>query len=407
MPILTQIDSPSSDVIVALVTFNNNAPLHKLLTILDADPALFDIVIVHNQASEHQALENESFLSTLKHHVVYVPLKENLGGAGGYNFAVNYSIKHGYQKIILTEDDAFPLTRNIISTLIACSPKNNNAEVKAVFVNNNTSSFAFHYTLYPRKLLAKSGPPLAYYFMRNDDLEFSLRVDRAKKSLSYSTIVVPFAQYYHPIFKSTANPWPLYFSIRNTNRTSLLHSDLVMSIKSLLACCMIGVGYSVFTNKISPIKLLVWGIFDFLLPFNSNRWSLNNQKVMQYAKSIQYSADCRLNLQFEKMDNSDPKVYGKLILSSYLTPKLILAFLLSEFILFIDNGNEEPHYTCSLVRINKLVGFLKFIECILILIIVFPPILLLAQLKIVLSIMSKLINRFAALIKAYIPYRKA
>ncbi len=93
--------------IVALVVTYNRKQLLKenIEALLHQNYKEFDILIVDNASTDG----TEELVKELKNErIIYKNTGSNLGGAGGFNFGVKYSIEKGYDYCWLMDDDTIP-----------------------------------------------------------------------------------------------------------------------------------------------------------------------------------------------------------------------------------------------------------------------------------------------------------
>ena len=206
--------------LVVLVTFNNSAELIELLDkmVLDHGFSQIELLIIDNHSSDEHLQKLQSHLkSLLLQSAVYLRvLTDNLGGGGGYAVALECFLQeYPRDYLLITEDDAMPLTDNIIQDMLVSAQPNREVVIK--FKELNCHSFSFHYHLYPKNLIIAAGVPDPRFFMRRDDLEFAYRCNAASRKLSISLHSLDH-YYQHPIFKRFGNNAMMdYFEVRNMN----------------------------------------------------------------------------------------------------------------------------------------------------------------------------------------------
>jgi GT2 family glycosyltransferase len=205
-----------------------------------------DIVVVDNCSSEEH---REKLLDKCKNfkNVSLLRLNENFGGAGGYAIGFEYILSKNYYFVLVTEDDARLKRQSDAQEILKYS---SNDKVTSIwFTNNSSSSFNFHWTVYPARLLVKAGVPDPRYFMRSDDFEFGMRVRSAKKSLGITDLVLNDIEYFHPIVKENKTVWMEYFSSRNSLESYVRHGLIINLI-------------------LEPVKKIPYAIFKILKNFD-------------------------------------------------------------------------------------------------------------------------------------------
>lgn len=97
----------NTNVIATILTFNRKALLCEALdAILEQDGGAPDILIVDNHSTDGTKETVERYLSLP--NVYYVDTGENLGGAGGFNYAIKSAMKMGYDRLWIMDDDCVP-----------------------------------------------------------------------------------------------------------------------------------------------------------------------------------------------------------------------------------------------------------------------------------------------------------
>ncbi len=258
---------------VLLVTYNRPKDLNVCLKSIENQSYKPKIICIVDNASSDETLnllEERNILNTLDiekikkekfnfllenmpcylkihkknniHHI-YLRLKENVGGSGGFYYGLKYLHENtdldGYY---ILDDDAIldenclknivPFTNEYLSITSLKIDKNNSNfiiphigycvnnnykyfPVKTIRkVNNNLeisfSSFVGWY--FDRKLIEKVGYPRKDFFIRSDDTEFSFRI----KFSGIKTLLVSNSKIYHP--SGIENKLPLFkyfFDFRN------------------------------------------------------------------------------------------------------------------------------------------------------------------------------------------------
>lgn len=94
-------------VVALVVTFNRKELLKKNIeALLEQDYKDFDILVIDNASTDGTYQYIEAYIKENK--IIYESTKENLGGAGGFNFGMKKALKMGYEYIWLMDDDTIP-----------------------------------------------------------------------------------------------------------------------------------------------------------------------------------------------------------------------------------------------------------------------------------------------------------
>lgn len=187
-----------------VVTYNRLGLLKKCLEALLAQTyALKHIYVVNNGSTDdtYEYLEEMKF----KHdEVVPIHLKNNLGGAGGFNRGLKNFIKNSDSDYVwVMDDDTIPTTTALEKLLIKvpglrnwgflCSnvrwkdgcaavmntpapTKDWNSEMEKGMVKLTAASFVS--ILFPRKVIKEVGYPISEFFIWGDDVEYTLRITK-------------------------------------------------------------------------------------------------------------------------------------------------------------------------------------------------------------------------------------
>lgn len=209
------ISKKKNDIAWAFPTVGNNVELVR--TQLNAWKKQFtqsDIVIVATNA--------KLLLPLLREFNGPISILERMcdtGAAGGFYSAQKWAFDRGYTKIMITDDDAVPITDNVIASLSSA------IDTKGVMVAQATHHFygkpGYKIKDYPegnvamctmldRSVFEQIGFSYAPYYMFWEDMEFGYRIGKAK----IKCLIVDNALFDHP--RPKIRPIPcLYYVIRN------------------------------------------------------------------------------------------------------------------------------------------------------------------------------------------------
>jgi len=244
----TTIQRPSSGpsdggVAAVVVTHNRRASLEQCLDALAAQTRRVDEVLVVDNASSDGTAE---LLRTRSGSVRVETLQENTGGAGGFRHGLARAHVLGYEWIWLMDDDTIPrpdalaallaaervirsrvpetlvLARRVIWTdgrlhpMNQPRPKTSWPELVAAaelgYLPLRAASFVS--LLVHRRAIDVNGLPHGYYFVWNDDLEYTARLLRAGRGFWIPASVVEHRTS-EPYTAATSDGARFYFDVRN------------------------------------------------------------------------------------------------------------------------------------------------------------------------------------------------
>lgn len=206
------------NIIVVMPTFNQYSSTRKNIILIKQQTLVPDILIVDNNS-------NDNTFERLKEEfqdLILIKAKENYGGAGGFYLGQKYAYEEGYEYIILNDNDAYPLDKDLIETLIHECDKDTvvqpfNVEEE---LDNNFNFWVFHWCCFNRFTFKKVGFVNYKLFLYGDDVEYLLRlktnkIKTKKIKKRYSHIM----KYHYP-------PTRVYFAIRNELYNQIKYSRL-------------------------------------------------------------------------------------------------------------------------------------------------------------------------------------
>jgi len=206
----------SSEILLWFVTFNLSDKVIGLLDILKLDSKWwkYDILILDNNSEKtHFDKINNYINDNNLFFIKIIKTIDNLWWAWWNAIILEYFLKNNYSNLILTEDDAIPIDKNLVSEMIDSIDKD---KVIRTFCNDSWwPSYPFHFTLYPKKLIENLWVMDPRYFMRSDDSEFHFKLDYIVNNNWFEYKLVNY-RYTHPSIKKWFwKYWQSYFSIRN------------------------------------------------------------------------------------------------------------------------------------------------------------------------------------------------
>lgn len=192
-----------------IVTYNRKELLKECINaILAQSYEVSNIIIIDNCSTDgtEEKLKNENIIGNKK--VKYIKLKENIGGAGGFNAGVKEALKNQYDWVWIMDDDTIPTKtaleellkgRNVIAEKVSflCSkvigPKHEEMNIPNIsrrveangyqswikYLNEGiieVSSATFVSVLINYKAIKKIGLPWSEFFIWGDDIEYTSRL---------------------------------------------------------------------------------------------------------------------------------------------------------------------------------------------------------------------------------------
>lgn len=189
-------------VITTVVTFNRKLLLKECIEALLTNPT--DILIIDNASTDGTYDFIQELIDDDK--VKYVNTGENLGGAGGFNFALKSVANSNYEYILLMDDDTIVQENTVQAFLEASSDLGNNfgflssfaeftdgtackmniQDVSKDWINGieknpyltKIDKATFVSFFIKREILSEVGYPIKDFFIWADDSEFSRRISK-------------------------------------------------------------------------------------------------------------------------------------------------------------------------------------------------------------------------------------
>jgi hypothetical protein len=389
--ILERIEIPkTSNKIIVFVTFNLINEAKLILDYLKTQSSSFDILVVDNHSNNNSWNELVSYCQNINLIRTY----DNLGSGGGNAIALEWALQRDYDYVLVTEDDASPVQKMLVDEMFNKSDENYITKIK--YINENCSSFSFHFTVYPSKLLNFIGVPDPSFFMIQDDLEYLKRQLAGQIKLGISDNYLNYLEYTHPTYKPKKSIWSEYFDSRNGLYVDQVHSSLIRQLINFsikIPYCWSRVFYDF---NFSSLKSIHYALFDFV--FNNKSFVLNKkrrQQIQGYELSLinQLNPSELLSLNeileqnhtlnyssYIKKKINKKTSYNDIIMSFIKTPKSVLAgnyltlshpiFMLSDEVIFVESiielNNEEDKYVTVKWTNNKRFRKLRLLITVLI-----------------------------------------
>ena len=233
-------------VIVVTVTFNSSSYLERLLkALLNETVNLYRIVVVDNN-SKQEHIDKINYLKKMSPIIDMLFLKENLGGAGGFEKGVQYALDNYSEGhwIWLMDDDAFP-KEDCLENLLKYKTLNNVGCLAPViygvewkkyqlYHHKNVTKYlndgiaicesieqlgeytpfetdAFVGPLIKMNVIRDIGIPDGSLFIYGDDREYTYRITRKYRMLLIRDAVI----YHRDTTEDEISIWKMYYKFRN------------------------------------------------------------------------------------------------------------------------------------------------------------------------------------------------
>jgi len=189
-----------NSICAVVVTYNRLEMLKECLASLDCQTAPCDILVINNSSTDgtREYLNREA-------KVCHIHLKENTGGAGGFNAGIKEALKRGYQYIWIMDDDTIPFPDTLEKLLEAdrilkgnygwlssvalwkdgreCR-MNRQKLLKAFYTDIHLMRYGlvraeqatFVSLFLKRETIMKHGLPIKDFFIWGDDIEYTRRL---------------------------------------------------------------------------------------------------------------------------------------------------------------------------------------------------------------------------------------
>jgi rhamnopyranosyl-N-acetylglucosaminyl-diphospho-decaprenol beta-1,3/1,4-galactofuranosyltransferase len=274
-------------VIAVVVTYNRLALLRECIEALRTQTRRPDAILVVNNGSTdntQQWLQDQTDIISVN--------QQNIGGAGGFNTAIEKGYRMGYEWIWCMDDDGAPkedALEKLLSVehhelkLLNCAVINK--EDKKSFVWNTGGhktledvpgkiiegiGHPFNGTFINRRIVERVGTPKAQFFLWGDETEYYYRIVRQNK---IPVCTVADSIHYHPAasfsFKQDwdyKSAWKMYYYIRN--RFFIHKAKFNLKIIALINyCCFLAAMAGLIllfqkTNKLKKLNFILWPATD-------------------------------------------------------------------------------------------------------------------------------------------------
>lgn len=286
----------SKSLVLIAPTFNQYLATRKLILSLKKQTLVPDIVVVDNSSTDNTFQK----LSKEFDDITTILTKKNYGSAGGQYIGQKYAYNLGYNNIILTDNDAYPVEKDVIEQLLLKSSENcvvNPINMSEGDVNNYS---ILHFCLIKRSIIKKCGFIDYKLFLYGDDTEYQIRLH--KKGIPLIKIN---RHYIHPM-KYYFNPDKNYYIFRNTLYIIKKHgvTSLLFSVVAHAAYYKIYdyPNYQALLNAKEDIKKGLWS------SYKTN--SISNMQVLEEDK---YSFNKKIHKTFimQRSERIEKMLYNK------------------------------------------------------------------------------------------------
>ncbi|MEM2637184.1 MAG: glycosyltransferase [Candidatus Korarchaeota archaeon] len=251
-------------VCVIIPTYNSADLTSKTIELLKKQTLVPDIIVVDGGSTKNDA----AILRQRFPDITVLRFDEDLGGAGSYYEGGKFAMRKGYDVLIFSDNDAFPVSENLIEKITKTLMKNKKVGIcgPVIIYSPNAGKTGYilprtHPLIYcgvRKDVVEKVGFPDKNFFIWFDDVEYSLRVKKA----GYLVVNLPDIMYSHPI----KNPFVPYHPRHYYYCRNLLYLRKkagLIYIKHVFTECFstLMMGYMASTSM--PRYLLFRAIMDF------------------------------------------------------------------------------------------------------------------------------------------------
>lgn len=264
--------SRCSDIVTIVVTCNRKILLLNSLKLLLDQSMKTDILVVDNASTDGTESELRAAGLLDNGRIHYIRLNINTGGAGGFHYGLKYAFEQGWNWFWLMDDDAEP-HRDALLKLVENAQDENGiygsaavadivGKIKLCFpvkvLRHNKISLIEDYLPLAEKeevvwlpflgffihksSITKIGYPDKDLFIRNDDVEYSVRARLQGINLymiKESVIEHPyqatirFNLFGQQLYYRSMPSWKMFYEVRNKIIIAKRHSPVLSGIKSI------------------------------------------------------------------------------------------------------------------------------------------------------------------------------
>ncbi|PML75582.1 glycosyltransferase [Enterovibrio norvegicus] len=282
---------------VGLVTFNRKEHLVRCLEgIYNQSIPVGKVYCIDNNSKDGTSELLLEYGYFEKDNFIYINTKENLGGAGGFRYAVKHILENDdSDKIWLMDDDVMPHQKCLEGLLLQSDKctitqpsrrylQDNSfvsSDSKNININNHfqqlhsnpiceneaksekiidSESFPFEGPMFDRDMVEKIGLPDDKFFILYDDTDYAIRAIKSGYKIKYVSDAILYRQI-KPIVVNKEVTWKTYFSIRNSIYIEKKHCSftvfIIRTLRRFLGC-LINIFNSERKYKTTKLTLLAF-----------------------------------------------------------------------------------------------------------------------------------------------------
>lgn len=188
-------------IVAAVVTYNRKQMLVECIDALLNQTIPVDIMIIDNASTDGTKEEIIDYINEEK--IIYINTGQNLGGAGGFNFALRKAIKKEYDYVWIMDDDTIPTSNALLELVRAIKDTSGRfgfLSSKALWIDGNLCKMneqkfldsveisgktfrkcrqaTFVSMLLPAEIVIQKGLPIKDFFIWGDDVEYTRRISK-------------------------------------------------------------------------------------------------------------------------------------------------------------------------------------------------------------------------------------
>ena len=221
-----------NNVVAVVVTYNRIEMLKKCISAIENQTYSCDILIVNNASTDNTEEWIVSY-SKSKDNIIYYNTGENIGGAGGFNYAMRKAVEAGYDYVWVMDDDCIPNTDALEKLMnadkILGGPENygylssvvlwtdgteckmNRQKIRKAYYENvhylkdsiiQVEQSTFVSLLFSAQTIKKVGLPIKDFFIWGDDIEYTRRITVRN---SMNSFMVGSRQFVHAMKENTGS----------------------------------------------------------------------------------------------------------------------------------------------------------------------------------------------------------
>lgn len=203
-------------VVAIVVTYNRKKLLlENIQALLKQKYSNLDILIIDNHSTDGTRKALKQYIQDKA--IIYVDTGSNLGGAGGFQFGINYAANLDYDNVWIMDDDCIPRSEALLELMKADKKLNGNygfLSSKVLWKDGNictmnvqrrtltkkvkkytdplirVSLASFVSLLIPMKVVQEVGLPIKEFFIWTDDWEYTRRISKKYPSYVVSNSIV-------------------------------------------------------------------------------------------------------------------------------------------------------------------------------------------------------------------------